>query len=173
MSKRMIRVDGCVAYVPLTKGYEAVVDASDVDLLKNYNWQALVGPSGIVYAKRSIRMPGKGVVTVFMHREIVSAKAGEEVDHRDHDGLNNRKGNLRRCTTSENQRNTTKNKRNTSGYKGVTWDKSKNKWKASMQLNGKGKHIGHFKTPEEASTAYREVCMKLHGEFYCEPRATT
>lgn len=77
----------------------------------------------------------------------------------------NRISNLREANQSQNQGNTLKHKRNTSGYKGVCFDKWSNRWKAEICFNGKSKNLGRFNTPEEAHQAYSEEHRKLYCEF--------
>lgn len=74
--------------------------------------------------------------------------------------------NLREATTAQNNINVGIRKDNTSGYKGVTWRKSTNRWLAQASINGKVTHLGSFKTPELASKAYQEITQKHFGDFY-------
>jgi len=91
----------------------------------------------------------------------------DELDHINGDPSDNRIENLRPATSQENKRNTGKQANNTSGFKGVYWDKSNGKWKAQARdANGKQKNIGLFPTPESASAAYEAYVRNLHGEFY-------
>jgi hypothetical protein len=90
------------------------------------------------------------------------------IDHIDGNPSNNRISNLRNATNYENQYNQAKRKNNTSGFKGVSWDKSMKKWSAYITKNCKKVHLGYFTTPEEASQAYEEVAREYHGEFYRE-----
>jgi hypothetical protein len=91
-----------------------------------------------------------------------------EIDHINGNKLDNRICNLRLATRAENQRNVKLRKDNTSGYKGVCLDKSKNKWKAQASIAGVLKHLGLFETPELAATAYKNFTKLNHGEFYRE-----
>ena len=94
------------------------------------------------------------------------------IDHKNHDGLDNRIANLRVATNTQNQYNRRICKRNTTGYKGVSKDKShshRNKpYSARITLDGKLLRLGVFRTAEEASEAYRRSCKEHHGEFYNE-----
>jgi len=91
----------------------------------------------------------------------------DELDHINGDPSDNRIENLRPATRSENNRNTGKNSKNTSGKKGVSWDKQREKWQANARdSNGKKKHLGRFTTVEAAYVAYNDFAIKLHGEFY-------
>lgn len=160
---RPIRVEGQLAYVPLTKGYEAIINAADVPLVKEYNWSACVR-SRSVYA---VRTDNTGLTPrkVLLHRLLMSEPQGLEIDHRDGNGLNNRRKNLRSATHSENTYNRRVNKNNTSGLKGVYWYKRAQKWMARIGVNGNREYLGLFETPEEAHAAYCAASRKLHGEF--------
>jgi hypothetical protein len=100
-----------------------------------------------------------------MHRAILRAGDGHNVDHIDGDGLNNRRSNLRFATTAQNSANRGKQKNNTSGFKGVRWHKRDKRWRAVIGINGKTKQIGSFKTPEAAYDAYCAAARELHGVF--------
>lgn len=88
-----------------------------------------------------------------------------EMDHRDGNKLNNRWDNLRLANSSQNQCNRRKSKSNTSGFKGVYWNKRHRKWRAKIGVFGKQKYLGFFKTPEAAFEAYKSAALELHGEF--------
>lgn len=160
---RQIRMDGNIAYVPLTQGYEAVIDVADVPLVEGWNWYAQVRPHTI-YAKR-IDGAGQSRFTVHLHRVVMESPDELEVDHRDGNGLNNRRGNLRLATRSQNNQNRNTGVNNTSGYKGVTWHKAKGKWNARIKINGKRRNLGYFSNPESAAAAYAAASSELHGEF--------
>jgi len=100
-----------------------------------------------------------------MHRLIMNAQPGEQVDHINHNTLDNRKPELRLCTKSQNQHNVGKRQDNTSGFKGVTWHKRDQKWQARIMKSGKDKHLGNFDTPELAYEAYCRAAAELHGQF--------
>ena len=89
------------------------------------------------------------------------------VDHIDHNGLNNRRSNLRLCTTAQNARNVFSYKGSTSKYKGVCWYKEGRKWAAKIKLNNKAYHLGLFEDETEAAIAYDKKARELHGEFGC------
>lgn len=156
---RPIRVEGNIAYVPLTQGYEAIIDAVDVSLVNGRNWCALVQPSG-VYA---VSKGKKGLVR--MHRIITHAPDGMQVDHVSGNGLDNRRSNLRLATASQNRCNTGLRSNNTSGIKGVTWDKYNRKWRAQIRWLGKVQYLGCYADKAEAQAAYAVASEKFHGEF--------
>lgn len=157
---RPIRVEGQLAYVTLTQGYEAVIDASDVQLVAGFNWYAK--PHGrSVYAARTDAVSGQ---TVRMHRLISQPPSGAVTDHIDGDGLNNRRGNLRHASHVENCRNQRLAKNNTSGFKGVSWHKARRKWITQIAADG-GRASVYFDTQEEAHAAYVKASRELHKEF--------
>ncbi len=90
---------------------------------------------------------------------------GMDIDHINGDGRDNRLANLILCTHAQNSRNRGTPKTNTSGYKGVTWNKKERKWQAGTKLHGKFIRAGCFRTPEDAHAAYCELIGRLHGEF--------
>lgn len=164
MNTRPIRVDGDIAYVTLTKGYEAVIDAADVHLVEGWSWYALI-KQRTVYACRSDYSDGR-LRKVRMHRALMAAQDGFEVDHRNGNGLDNRRSsNLRLATPAQNQHNQRLSRSNTSGFKGVCWDKGAGKWMAYINLGGKGRYLGRYETPELAHAAYAAASAELHGEF--------
>lgn len=168
--KRSIRIDGDVAYVPLTKGYEAVIDAADVSLVSGRNWRADVrrhrdGSIRTVYAIGSERLSDGKERTVLMHRVIACTPDRLETDHIDSNGLNNRRSNLRPATVAQNQYNRRLGTGNTSGFKGACWHKPIGKWVAQIKLNGKTRHLGYYDTIEKAADAYAAASAELHGDF--------
>lgn len=87
------------------------------------------------------------------------------VDHIDGNPLNNKVENLRWCSNQQNQMNRDKSKNNTSGFKGVSWDKYHQKYKAQIIKDGKPKNLGYFDTPEEASLVYVKASRELFRDF--------
>ncbi len=90
----------------------------------------------------------------------------KEIDHIDRNPLNNKIENLRETTRSENCFNTKKYKTNTSGYRGVSWDKKAKKWAAQIQINKKSVYLGAHETAELAYEAYCEYA-KNNLTIYC------
>ena len=174
MPERAIRIEGGVAYVPLTKGYEAILDVEDVPLVEGFCWRASVarradGTVRTVYALRWGQGSNGKSCLVYLHRVLMSAPTELEVDHRDGNGLNNRKrgeaGNLRVATRSQNQHNQHIRPGNTSGFKGVTFFKRTGRWRAQITTDKAFKHIGYFKCRTSAAIAYMKASKALHGEF--------
>jgi hypothetical protein len=160
---RPIRIEGNLAYITLTKGYEAIIDASDIPAVAAWNWCVAVEPC-TNYARRTGLVSGKSI-TMLLHRFLLDAPDGMAVDHANGDGLDNRRCNLRLATTAENVRNQRISNRNTSGLKGVSWHKAAKKWRACIQVNGKQKQIGHFATAELAHHAYCYEASRIYGKF--------
>ncbi len=163
--KRQIRIEGSIAYVPLTQGYEAVIDAADVPLVAGFNWQAQIANNS-VYAIRTARQGGKRR-DVLMHRYICATADGEKVDHRDGNGLNNCRANLRPATVAQNNRNRRRSSANTSGFKGVSLSKKAGKWRAVIEVQGRQESLGYFASPEAAHAAYVAAAQRHYGEFAC------
>jgi hypothetical protein len=90
------------------------------------------------------------------------------IDHINGNKSDNRWTNLRRATRNENSRNRSRSKTNTSGFKGVCWDKKAGKWKAAICVNNVSYHLGYFESPREASAVYEAVAKKSFGAFYKE-----
>jgi len=154
-----------VKTIPLTKGEVAIVDDADYEELMQWSWTCLV-TKGRKYARRGERDRRAGTQTcIYMHRQIMNAPEGVEVDHRVGDGLDNRRANLRLCTHSQNLCNAKVNAGNKSGFRGVSFDAAKRKWYASIRVNGKTKAIGKFNTALEAASAWNMAALETHGEF--------
>lgn len=100
-----------------------------------------------------------------MHRVILGVQDGILVDHCDGDGLNNQRFNLRPANQFQNQQNRGIDRNNTTGLKGVTWNKAAQKWYAFIGVNGKHTYLGGFDFKLEAGLAYDNAARELHGEF--------
>lgn len=146
--------------IQLTQGKTTIVDDADFDWLNQYKWY-LGSSRGMFYAKREDR--GKEVK---MHRLILGLTDPKiEGDHRDRDGLNNQRNNLRVATRSQNCHNRRSRINSFSKYKGVCFKKQTSKWVARIFTNGKNKHLGYFDLEIEAAVAYNNEALNLHGEF--------
>ena len=131
---RQITIEGNLAYVPLTRGKQAVIDASDVHLVDGVNWQARIN-SHTAYAMSSKQTSPTTWIARIMHRMIGAAPDGMQVDHIDGDGLNNRRSNLRIVTAAQNAQNVKLRRNNESGIKGVYGHQAKGEWDASSTVN--------------------------------------
>lgn len=106
---------------------------------------------------------------IYLHRLIVKAQKGELVDHKNHNGMDNRRNNLRRCSSSENVRNSQKKAGCSSIYRGVYWHKKTKKWIVTFKNpeTRKTTVVGNFNDEIEAAKAFDKVVKKFHGEFAC------
>lgn len=143
--------------IKLSKGFIALVDDEDFEWLNQWKWSYHSGG----YA---VRMH-LGHKMLFMHRFIMNVPTTLEIDHINHNGIDNRKCNLRICTTSQNLHNTKIQRNNTSGYKGVSFNKLTNKWEAYIKINNKKIHLGLFNTSEDAARAYDAKTKNSFGKF--------
>ena len=146
--------------IPLTQGKFAIVDAEDYDWLSRYKWQA-EKDGNYFYARRRL-----GKSRVRMHRQILEPPSSMICDHKNHNGLDNRRSNLRVCTVAQNQQNR-QGGYGSSRYKGVGWHKLTDKWQAYIRFDGKQIHLGLFNGQMEAALAYDRKAEQLFGEFAC------
>lgn len=149
--------------IPLTQGKVVLVDDEDYDFLNQWKWHALKSRDTF-YAARGVYSK-HGIIQIRMHRLLLNAPADMEVDHRDGNGLNNTRRNIRLCTAQANRCNERKRANKTSQYKGVSWHKKDRRWHARIQLNGILKYLGGFHTQEEAALIYNMAAATLFGEF--------
>jgi hypothetical protein len=152
-----------VKEIPLTRGMVALVDDEDHDLVTAFKWHTMVATCGHRwYAVRSWRSPRPG--TEYMHRMLLAAERGLDVDHINGNGLDNRRVNLRLATRRQNNWNQ-RSFVGTSRYKGVHWATRDFVWTAHIKYDGRNRHLGNFKVEEEAAMAY-DAAAKIHfGEF--------
>lgn len=102
-----------------------------------------------------------------MHREIMDVPKHLVCDHINHNGLDNRKNNLRTCTRQQNTHNQKPRKKGTSKYKGVDWNKRQKKWRARIYYRGKCHYLGYFNNEIDAALTYDKKAKELFGEFAC------
>lgn len=151
--------------IQLTQGLVTMVDNDDFDHLNKYKWCA--AKSGkTYYAIRSINNSNGRQRVVRMHRFITNTiDPSVIIDHKDHNGLNNQRYNLRTCTKSENATNRNYTSIGISKYCGVSLHKKTGRWVAYIRKNGKLKHIGCYDNQIDAAIAYNNAAQKEHGGF--------
>ncbi len=149
--------------IPLTQGKVALIDDEDYTIVNLFKWYAKkAGNNWYAMTKTGLK---EKQVNLLMHRLIMNLKPNERGDHKDNSGLNNQKANMRKCTHSQNNRNSKKYKNASSIYKGVSWHKRDRKWRARTTLNGKAIWLGSFKSEVEAAKAYDKFAKKNYGDF--------
>lgn len=148
--------------IPLTKGKVAVVDDVDFEGLSQFKWQALEDKH-LWYAVRTIRV-GKKRTSLLMHRAIIGCDREMQVDHRDRNGLNNLRNNLRVSTGSQNCGNARRKKNNKSGLKGVN-ARPNGKFRARIWIDGANRSLGDFDSADEAHAAYGIAAQEKYKEF--------
>lgn len=151
--------------IPLTQGQVTIVDDEDFNTCNARKWCAQWHPNTkSFYAVRNKSGGVRG--TVLLHRVIMAAQEGEITDHRNHDTLDNRRSNLRNASHSQNGANRKGVQvNNSSGYRGVTWNKEKNKWAAQLYVNKKRIFVGYFDNLQNAVMAVMSARIKYFGEF--------
>jgi hypothetical protein len=148
--------------IPLSQGKFALVDDDDFEWLNQWKWR-LDLKSG--YVVRNIRVEKK-IPRIYMHRLILNPPKGLYTDHINHNKLDNRRDNLRVCTTSQNGANRLKQtKKSLSRFKGVTWHKRDSVWQSTIKHKGKNIFIGYFNDEITAAKKYNVVAKKIFGEY--------
>lgn len=153
--------------IPLSRGLLALVDGEDHEWLNQWKWWALKVKNKYYAVRTQWLKVEKRYITILMHRQIMNTPKGMETDHISRCCLDNRKSNLRVCTSSENHRNTTGKVNKTSTYKGVCWNKKHKQWCANITHNKKTYYLGHFSNEAKAAKAYDKKAKELFGEFAC------
>lgn len=148
--------------IPLGRGLVALVDDADYDrVMAAGPWCARrSGPR--TYAQHHVRRAGRRAATESLHTFLTG---WPYIDHRNGDGLDNQRRNLRPATGTQNNANTRRRTDNTSGFKGVSWRPDANRWHARVQSGRKLRHLGYFDTAEAAARAYDAAARELFGEF--------
>lgn len=135
----------------------AMIDDEDFESVSKHKWWASKGRN-TWYAMATVKKK-----LVRLHQFLMPGKRWR--DHRDGNGLNNQRENLRRCSPVQNEGNSKMKRTNTSGVKGVWWSKHRRKWAACICINYKTVHLGAFEDKEIAAQAYRSAAIKRFGEF--------
>lgn len=149
--------DICKIILYNRQGYpiaKAIIDKDDYDLVKDYRWGLHKTKHGPYVRNVKNRL--------YLHRLIMGFP--KEVDHKNHDGLDCRKQNLRACNSSQNKMNRRPEK-GTSKYKGVYWHKQREKWHSEITVNGVKHSLGLHNTQVDAAKRYNKAALKYFGDF--------
>lgn len=156
-----------VLFVQLTQGYFALIDEADAGSVGCNNWS--------VYRNKHIRYAQKNFVhrngkkqPIYLHVflwRVWGRPDAPELDHRNTDGLDCRHHNVRAATQAQNRWNRGAQVNNTSGHKGVSWNRALRRWDARIKANGVQHYLGLFDTVEEAAAAYKAAAQEFHGVF--------
>lgn len=147
-------------YITLNRGKRMQVDNEDYPLLSRYKWHVYKNRYRF-YARTEV----SGGHCALAHRLIMNPKKRELIDHKDMDGLNNQKCNLRKCTMAQNNQNSSFRRHNKSGYRGVMWHKRTGAYYCRVRAQKKEHWIGIFDDPIKAAHAYDKKAKEVHGEF--------
>lgn len=141
----------------------AIVDTDDYSKVAQYNWYLHRKKNG-AYARAAWKKNGK-MEHIFLHRLVLGVS--QEVDHKDRNGLNCQKNNLRLATTSQNAANRNKVSGKSSQYKGVGFLPKRKAWFARVKHEGVQIYLGQFKSEKEAAEKYNQRAREIFGEFAC------
>jgi hypothetical protein len=150
-------------------GRVALVDDEDYEVVSRYRWRVREderGPGRRVngpYAFARKKKAGR-TFSIFMHNVVTGLR---HVDHIDHDGLNNTRGNLRPATGSQNNANSRPRRGCSSAFKGVCWDKRRGYWVAYIRIDGRQHNLGQFADEEAAARTYDAAALAAWGDYAC------
>lgn len=148
--------------IKLTQGKIALADDEDYEKLNRYKWCAIKGRYTF-YAQRSCISKGKAN-TIKMVHSILPPPPGMEIDHKDGNGCNNQRDNIRICNRSQNQANSS-SYIGFSRHKGIHWCPKDKKWMSRIQVDGQRVYLGYFSSEKEAALVYNAAALKYFGEF--------
>lgn len=153
--------------IPLTQNKVALVDDEDFEWLNQFKWYASKQRNDYIAVRHCRCRFVERRYMIYMHRQIMSCPQDKQIDHINHNRLDNQRCNLRICTNAENHRNSKKIKNTTSTYKGVSWQRQNKKWQVKIKLNSKDIYLGCFDSEIKAAQIYDQAAQKYFGEFAC------
>lgn len=151
--------------IQLTKGYVALVDDEDIERVNQFKWCVRIGKN-TAYAQRYVRTPEGKRTSQLLHRFLLGVTDLQfDVDHKDHNGLNCQRNNIRVCTRSQNNANRRRIK-SSRNVQGVRWRKGK--WETQIIVNRRAIYLGRFASEAEAAQVYNLAASKFFKEFQCQ-----
>ena len=147
--------------ITLSQGKIALVDDADYQLVSQFKWHAEKRKCDIWYAKRNLYKPDGMRTTQYLHQFLIPG--AQDIDHRDGNGLNNQRENIRPCTHAQNMCNAKRQSAGSSRFKGVSY--RYRKWQAGIRFQSKSYHLGSFLIEEDAARAYDAAAKQFHGSF--------
>lgn len=144
-------------------GLVALIDDADLDLVRSYTWCPYAPETGRTFYAVARRRDGVRSV-IRMHKLITG---WPRTDHKNHDGLDNQRSNLRPATHAQNGANSRSRLGSASSYKGVCWLAGNQKWRAEIMANGRHRHLGCFTDEADAARAYDAAALEMWGEYAC------
>lgn len=153
-----IRIERDTAFIWLREGFETAIDAADLPIVEGKRWRMWNGAHGHCYAGTGYTIYGNYVP---LHRLLMDTPSDMVVDHIDGDGLNNRRVNLRNCTSKQNMGNRLRARLGMMGHIPT----GRKKYRATIKVGAKIVILGSFETQAEANAAYKGAAKLLRGEF--------
>jgi hypothetical protein len=155
--------------IELRNGGHVIVDSEDYEQLSAYAWRrddhTRPNGSSVSYATRFTKKDNGNHTRVYMHRQIMDTPKGTLTDHINHDGLDNRRANLRFCNHTQNQNNARPQKGRSSKWRGVTYYKKNRKFLSSLIYNKKRYYLGMNRSEGTMAMIWNAKAMELFGEF--------
>lgn len=153
--------------IKLTQGYFAIIDEGDLDAVSMCPWHVrAAADENTQYANgRPPGFPGKISLHTFLWKFCWGLPRAVQLDHKNRNGLDCRRSNLRDATSSQNHANSGTAKNNSSGVKGVVWSKASQKWQAQIKFQKNLVYLGQFAELNDAALAYQVAARRMFGEF--------
>ena len=151
--------------IPLTQGFYATVDDEDFERINRYKWYAYKS-NNTIYARRNVRTGSKRQTAIQMHRDVMGCTAGDKkiVDHKNFNGLDNRKENLQVVSINVNIHRRNKQANNHTGYIGLSWKPKKKTWEAWVTINKRKIYCGCHKNPMVAAKMRDKVVLDFYHD---------
>lgn len=144
--------------------FAVLYDDRDKEFILSHSW-CVVRPKRKIYAAMGCRRDDGRKTLKFMHRLLLNPPQNLQIDHINGNGLDNRRSNLRTCNNQQNNLNKGIYVTNKIGYKGVSFQKEKRKWRARIRVDSHEVFLGYFSDPKKAAIAYNDAAVKYFKDF--------